>query len=183
MTCIAGIASAGVVYIGGDSLGSNGITKTDRIDDKVFRVAAGGEWAVIGCTTSYRMLQILRYRLTLPAIDTWDIQRWMSTEFIDSCRRDFKEAGWGLKDTDGEERGGTFLVGVRDQLFTIEGDFQIGVPRCGYSAVGSGAQVALGSLFTSTGEAQARITTALEAASTHACGVGGSFTIVNTKGV
>ena len=38
MTCIVGLVHEGVTYIGGDSLGSNGYSKTVRKDKKVFKL-------------------------------------------------------------------------------------------------------------------------------------------------
>jgi ATP-dependent protease HslVU (ClpYQ) peptidase subunit len=176
VTCIVGIADKGRVWIGGDSAGSNGWSTHIRSDTKVFR---NGPY-VLGFTTSFRMGQLLRYRLQAPEPDGWDIDRFMATTFVDAVRQCLKDGGWAKTDN-GQERGGTFLVGYRDRLYEIEDDFQIGYTACGYAAVGSGYLVALGSLYATTGsDAAERVSQALKAAEHFTGGVCGPFTVLAT---
>lgn len=182
MTCVVGVQRDGRVVIAGDSRGTAGLNVTDRADEKVFRVWAGSTPVIIGCTTSYRMIQVLRYRLQLPPIDTWDLRRWMSVQFVDAARKAFGEAGWLRKETDGAERGGSFLVGIRDQLFAVEGDHQVGVPRCGFDAVGCGFAYALGAMHATASTNPERIAlTGLEAAARFSAGVAPPFVLMNTE--
>lgn len=146
MTCIVGLVDNGIVYIGGDSCGSDGRTSTIRAEEKVFR---NGEF-LFGFTSSFRMGGILRYSFKPPECKTWDVWRYMNTTFIDAVREAFKSGGY-LQTESGRESGGDFLVGFRGQLFVIESDFQIGVPACSYEAVGCGRSHALGSLFSTVG--------------------------------
>jgi hypothetical protein len=60
VTCIVGFTDGNEVSIGGDSAGVGGWDLTVRADEKVFVL---GEF-VFGCTTSFRMGQLLRYKLT-----------------------------------------------------------------------------------------------------------------------
>ena len=114
MTCIVGIEHDGGVIIGGDSAGLSGWSKTIRADQKVFTV---GPYAM-GFTTSFRMGQLLRYSLDVPAPDTWDIDKFIATTFIDAVRATLKAGGWAK--TDGpQEQGGDFLVGVSGRLYAI----------------------------------------------------------------
>lgn len=160
MTCIVGVVEAGRVTIGGDSAGSNGWTVTGRADSKVFTVGP----YLLGFTSSFRMGQLLRYRLDVPAPDTWDVDRWMATTFVDAVRATLKAGGWSTEHS-GQEHGGSFLVGIGGRLYRIEGDYQAGVASRGYDAVGSGAEVALGALHATQGQpADRRVTTALAAA-------------------
>ena len=60
MTCIVGMVDGqGTVYIGADSLAAGGYQKTIRKDAKVFTNGI----AVMGYTSSFRMGQLLRYKL------------------------------------------------------------------------------------------------------------------------
>jgi hypothetical protein len=79
---------------------------------------------------------------------------------------------------DQEETMGTFLVGVRGQLFEVEDDFAV-LPCEKFCAVGCGVSVALGSLYSTEGQKpQKRIITALEAASTFTTGVRAPFHLI-----
>lgn len=134
MTCIVDMTHEGRVWIGGDSAGVDGwLGSVERSDRKVFR---NGE-VVMGFTTSFRMGDILRYRLVVPPINTWDVWRWASVDFVDAARQSMKDAGW-LKTREGREDGGTFLLGVRGHLIQVSDDWQAGVPASGYAAVGCG---------------------------------------------
>ncbi len=179
MTAIVGIAEAGTVYIGGDSGASDGWLESVRADAKVFR---NGLY-VMGFTTSFRMGQLLHWALE-PPTPTGELERFMSTTFIDAVRACLKAGGWATKENE-HERGGEFLVGVQGRLFIIEGDYQVGEPAAGWTAVGGGYLVALGHLDATakTGRApRSRIKGALEAAERHTAGVRGPFAIVTTGG-
>jgi ATP-dependent protease HslVU (ClpYQ) peptidase subunit len=176
MTCVVGLVSNGRIYMGADSAGVAGYSMIRRADEKVFAV---GEF-VIGFTSSFRMGQALRYSFNPPRIETWDIWRYMATSFVDSCREAMKTAGF-LETNSGQESGGTFLVGVRGQLFTVESDFQVGVSRHPYASVGCGDHIALGSLYTSTALApRTRVEMALAAAEEFSAGVRGPFVVIET---
>lgn len=58
LTCIVGMTHKGKVYIGADSLGSNGFTQSIRKESKVFK---NGEF-LIGCTSSFRMIDLLKWK-------------------------------------------------------------------------------------------------------------------------
>lgn len=173
MTAIVGLVHKGKVYIGGDSAGSTPYTVTDRLDEKVF---INGPF-VIGFTTSYRMGQLLRYSLSVtpPAGDPF---KYMVTTFVDAVRDCLKAGGYAKKESD-TETGGSFLVGHKGRLFYIDADYQVGEHRDGYCACGSGAEAALGSLYsTPTLKPVARLTRALEAAEHFYPGVRGPFLVV-----
>jgi ATP-dependent protease HslVU (ClpYQ) peptidase subunit len=173
MTCIVGVVEGGEVWIGGDSAGVSSWVSTIRADEKVFR---SGEF-LYGFTTSFRMGQLLRYKLEPPAIDTWDLRRYMATTFIDAVRSTLKDGGF-LKKSSEQEEGGTFLVGVRGQLFKVCGDFQVGVAAVGYDACGCGQELALGALYATAGRpAPDRIETALRAAAHFSNGVRAPFVV------
>jgi hypothetical protein len=179
MTCIAGLISDGKVWIAGDSAASNGQNVSIRSDTKIF---ANGPY-VMGFTSSFRMGQLLRYSLKLGVPDTWDVDRFMATTFMDAIRETLRTGGW-IKATESRESGGTFLVGIGDRLYTVQDDFQIGHTFNGYAAVGSGYLAALGSLHTSDGlidDPKARLTAALTAAADHVSGVAAPFTVLSTE--
>ena len=61
MTCIIGMEHDNKVYLCGDSAGSDGWSIKTVVEPKVFRV---GEF-IMGGTTSFRMLQLLQYHLSV----------------------------------------------------------------------------------------------------------------------
>lgn len=182
MTCIAGVVEKGKVWIGGDSAGVAGLHIVRRSDPKVF---VHGPF-IMGFTTSFRMGQILMFDSTfkLPKHPKkMDDYEFMVSRFTKAIRESFKEAGYLGKDKDdGSETGGTFLVGYKGTLYTIHGDFQVGISLHGYSACGCGQDIALGSLYTSNFptalKAKKRIQRALDAACEFSAGVSGPYVIL-----
>lgn len=171
MTCIVGLVDNGNVYIGGDSAGVAGLDITIRGDEKVFN---NGPF-IMGFTTSFRMGQLLRYKFTPPKQNTsQDDMTYMVTDFIDAAQKCFVENGFGSKSI-----GGTFLVGYNGKLYSIDSDFQVGIPTMGYDACGCGAPLALGSIYSTVGKSpEERIKLALEAAATFNAGVAAPFLLV-----
>lgn len=175
MTCVVGLIHDGQIWLGADSAGVAGLGLEIRADEKVFEHSG----FVFGFTTSFRMGQILRYAFSPPKCETWDVRRYMSTDFIRACRKAFDDEGFGGKRTNGEAQGGTFIVGHAGQLFVIHGDYQVAVPSAPFAAVGCGEDLALGSLFSTQGEApEDRIRCALGAAERYSAGVRAPFHIV-----
>ena len=171
MTCIVGLVDKGSVYIGGDSAGIAGLSITIRKDPKVFQ---NGPF-IFGFTTSFRMGNILRYKLDPPqqTVSQNDMQ-YMVVSFIDDIRKCFADNGFS--------DGGNFLVGYKGALYNIESDFQVGVPAEPFDAVGCGSDLALGAMYASKGKKPIeRITLALEAAATFNAGVSAPFLILEQQ--
>ena len=145
MTCIVGMIDrkSNKVIIGGDSLSSTNIFISSRKDAKVFKKGS----FVIGCTSSFRMIQLLRFSLVLPEINGKDIYEYMCTDFIDAVRECFSKGGFLQKEQTGEEIGGQFLVGYEDRLFIIDNDFQVGETYDEFNSVGCGSDFALGCIY------------------------------------
>lgn len=166
MTCIAAVADGRRVWIGGDSAGVAGWSLNLRADEKVF---TNGPF-IMGFTDSFRMGQLLRYALKAPDLpNSEQTDRYMVTSFVDAVRDCLKAGGVARKNTEAEECG-TFIVGVRGQIYTVQSDYQVAKPLDDYAAVGRGADIALGSLYSARAlSPEQRIRTALEAAEAH-CG-------------
>ncbi|CAM3463178.1 hypothetical protein G4177_06195 [Corallococcus sp. ZKHCc1 1396] len=176
MTCIAAVAHRGRVVIGGDSAGVGGYELSVRRDPKVFR---NGPF-VIGFTTSFRMGQLLEHAFTPPPVPTrrGALERYLVVDFVDALRGVLTERGWARKQN-GQEEGGTFLVGVSGRLFRIDSDYQVGEARDGFDAVGCGSEAARGALFASSGlKPDARVRLALRAAERCNAGVRGPFLVI-----
>lgn len=184
MTCIVGLVEDGVVYIGGDSLGSNGYSKTARKDKKVFKLKDTDK-AVLGYTSSFRMGQLLMYATGLidkrdePNID----HEYLVTKFIPNVVNLFENGGFG-KNNSGEKTSGTFLLGYKDKLYKVESDYQVGESFSNYEACGCGEDYALGSLYSTKDKDMSpedRIHLALQSATEFSVGVGAPYYVVNSR--
>lgn len=140
MTCIVGIVDRDKVYIGADSLGSNGFTKEVRTEPKVFE---NGEY-LIGGTTSFRMLNLLQWKFNPPTFKEGDnLHRFMCVEFVDAVRGLFEDNGYCVTTEDWQS--GEFLVGINGRLFKIHSDYQVSEHE--YTSCGSGEYHALGCIY------------------------------------
>ncbi len=141
MTCIIGFVKNKKVYIGGDSAGVGGLDVTIRKDSKVFKV---GKF-IIGYTSSFRMGQLLRFKLKVPEQKCKNDYEYMCTTFIDTVRKCLKDGGYTTIE-DKKEEIGTFLVGYKNKLYQIEDDLQVAESYENYESIGRGRYYAKGAL-------------------------------------
>lgn len=174
MTCIAAFVEGDVVWMGADSAGVGGYSLTVRADRKMFKNGP----MLFGCTSSFRMIQLLRWAMHVPDHDPrHDVEKYMATTFMDAARDCFKKNGFG-RTKEGEEAGGTFLVAYKGRLFCVYDDYQVQIPLDNFDAVGCGHDIAKGALY-ATGHLKGRdrMMVALEAAERYSAGVRGPFHI------
>lgn len=172
--------------MGADSAGVSDYSITYRQDPKIYKV----DNMLIGFTSSFRMGQLLGYKLILPKYieeEYTSVNEYMCTSFIDTVRNCLKDGGYSSKLND-TESGGTFIVALMNKIFTVYSDYQVAEDIDKYSAVGCGADLALGSLYTTenifnddslypSDISFKRIELALEAASRFSTGVSKPFNI------
>lgn len=181
MTCIIGLKRNGEVYIGGDALGSDLKFNCDtRQDPKVFR---NGNF-IMGYTSSFRMGQILEHDFSAPQHpENMHVMKYMVSLFIPAVIHCFDNLGYGQKDTSGQKSGGVFLVGYRNELFEIEGDYQVSRSIADIHACGCGqayAKGALNGILESSKKYNPieAIEDALEITSRYSAGVRAPFTVL-----
>lgn len=142
MTCIVSYKTKNKVYMGADSIGSNGHQKGERKDSKLFKK---GEM-LIGYTSSFRMGQLLKWKLKLPEHPKkMSIEEYMNTLFIDEVINCFTVNGF-TQIKENTKSGGTFLVAYKGRVFCIHDDFQVGEDSSCISACGSGEDTAKGAM-------------------------------------
>lgn len=143
MTCIVAIKNKNEIFIGGDSCGSNGHNFACYPRKKIFTKKE----FIYGCTTSYRMIDLLEYSFTPPARKVgYKPSAYMREDFIPALRTCFKENGFS-EINNSVETGGVFLVGFDGFLFVIQADYSVlEVPEYG-AAIGSGGEAAAAVLF------------------------------------
>jgi ATP-dependent protease HslVU (ClpYQ) peptidase subunit len=151
MTCIVGLKDKdGNIYIGGDSCASDPVGMQTRSDVKVFKIEGYGQVAIIGFCSSFRMGQVLRYKLKLPKRKkNENIYEWMCTKFIEAVKKVLNHEGLLTVDDEGVDSfAGPFLVAYEERLFKIDTDFQVAEHRRPYDAAGVGESYAYASLYT-----------------------------------
>ena len=122
------------------------------------------------------MIQLLKFSFILPKVKIKDIEKYLCTEFALEIKRLVRD---GMSENEGAKFG-SFLIGYHNRLFEFDDDLQLGENLNGIEAIGSGSDIALGSMFTSKGEPQTRIIKALEAATFYSAAVARPFTVLST---
>jgi len=175
MTCIVAIKKDNKVYMGGDSalVDNNAGIKVKIATPKVFDCFS----YIIGYAGSARMGQLLfnYFQPSDPPRNPYELEMHMVTTFVDELRALAEEKGLRL-DTGSEEMNdfASILVGINGRIFVIEPDWQASEWLCDYAAIGSGMELAIGSLYTTNKlkvKPEERIKLALETASEHSTSV------------
>lgn len=180
--------------MGGDAAAVNEHHAVDIYSkSKVFaRLSDNGKikW-LFGFTGSFRVGQIIKYKLQLPSLLKYpkkDIEEILVCSFVDTIRLCLKKAG-ALKESDGVSSmasDASILIAVNGQLVILDQEFQVISLAKPYAAIGIGGDYAMGSLC-SIGEHDAktdpvqRITLALNASHVHNAGIQKPFTIITTE--
>jgi ATP-dependent protease HslVU (ClpYQ) peptidase subunit len=190
MTCVIGLRENGKVYIGADSAASRNWEIYDASTKKVFCRQSGADSKdgiyLFGCAGSYRMVQLLRYKLEIPICNFRNdryIMQYMANDFIEAVRSCLKEGGLSQVDNNVESFF-EFLVGFRERLFVVRSDFAVLEHYTPYIAIGSGHRYAMGAmaaLKNSIVDPVERITRALEISGEHCNGVRAPFVVVGEK--
>jgi ATP-dependent protease HslVU (ClpYQ) peptidase subunit len=161
MTCIVAVATGRAVWMGGDS--------AYTVSDDVIRlgppkVTRRGP-LVVGAAGSLRCANILHYDFTAPKRRRANPLRYVACEVAAEFRRRLG-ASEGKDQLDGHsEWDGRALVGYVGRLFLLDSCFGVTELVDGYGAIGSGGEVALGSLYETRGQpAKERLRRALLAA-------------------
>lgn len=180
MTCIVAIRDAGKIYMGADSLGSNGYSKVIRQDKKVFIKNN----MIFGFTSSFRMGQILEYSFNIPEQNKKQKDfNYLVDTFIPALIETYSSKLY-LKKSSEQASGGVFLLGFNKKLYKIESDFQVGMSVDAYDSCGCGEYYAIGSLHTTKNfnlTPKERIKLAINAASAYSTGVGGPTNILTLE--
>lgn len=177
MTIIIGLEHRGTVWIGGDSAGTNQLmNQTIRADKKVF-IRDG---LIFGFCGSFRAGQLLQHTLVIPphAKGVSD-EAYLVNDFISAVKSCLLEGQEGTA----KEFEGAFLLGYRGKLYDIESDFQVGQPKTGWHAVGSGSDIGKGAMAASGGirNPKKRLELALQAACDGNAACRPPFTIMALK--
>lgn len=183
MTCVVGLEHAGSVYLGGDSALTDSDTGSLSVlrDPKVF-VRSG---CLVGTASSMRILQLVGHVFVPPpqAPELDDVQH-MVVGFVGELKAFLEKNGCLKRDGDCDSHDAQHLVGYRGSLYGIDSDFQAHRVACGWAAIGSGADIALGSMHTTSKlrmSPKDRVMAALRAAEAHNAHVRRPFHVIRLE--
>jgi ATP-dependent protease HslVU (ClpYQ) peptidase subunit len=178
MTCIAAVVERGRVYMAADSAGTDQWTQNIRSDGKMFLLS---DDMLVGVCGSFRVRDLIRYKfpaLRYDAKQCPEIAQFIVTDFVEALRQTLKEGGSCLTNDGAESFDATVLVAYKGRLFEVSGDFQVGEQTVPYHAIGSGSDIAQGSLYSTCGlkmSARKRLEKAMEASERYNAGVRAPF--------
>ena len=174
MTCVVAISQGGKVYMGGDSaVVEEGGSISTRKEPKVF---IKNEY-IIGYAGSFRFGKFMEHTFVPPKPNLENLDKFFNTIFIDSLR-EYCEVS--KIDPSSEDNPSELLIGTGGRVFEFCNDWHIGEAGNGYNAIGSGAYLALGSLYSTRRikSPYSRIELSLEAAETFSQSVQRPFTLL-----
>lgn len=145
MTCVVAyrMKGKGVIMVGDSQATDESLHYEVRKDPKVFKL----DNIVFGISGSYRLRDLLMYELKLPKkLNNESVDRYMRVKLVEEIRKLFIDRGC-IRIKDGEQESmGNILIGIKDRLFRIDGDFQVAEVVSDYDAIGCGDKVAYGAL-------------------------------------
>lgn len=181
MTCIVGIQKGNKVWLGGDSAATSGDLGQLLIADK--KVFVNDELGVaFGICGSPKIIDPLRFTKFTKQARHENDREYVSTVLVPEIKEAFKKSGCVIDNPNhGELFEGTILIGAKGKLYRMECNFQLITNAYGFDAIGSGADIAIGSLHATkaANNPKQRILMALEASAIGNAGVRPPFTIVS----
>lgn len=157
-TCIVGVVHGASVWVGCDSMASDGSSKHALAVPKVFRVGD----MLLGVCGGIRLRDVIEFVVPPERAEGVTDREYLIRSYVPQLRATFKESGVLLTEDGLDEFGGAVLIAYRGKLYELDCDFAVMEHECW--ATGSGSEYALGAMFATTGDPKKRITTALEAA-------------------
>lgn len=195
MTCIVAVRSEKGVWLGADSAASNGWTiSTPDSGHKLFRAhwyGAEGKKHVylVGGTQTFRSIDLLHYgvpeklRGSDPPKDG-DLRGWLVETFVERLRALYKERDFLKKESEQAAPEVFCILALQGRIFRIQTDLSV-LEHESFAAVGSGSNVAYGSLITTRqilqGKPRRRVILALEAAAERVVTVAPPFRVLRMK--
>lgn len=186
MTCIVGFLEQETVWIGGDSLVSDGWIEWEqsKSESKVFK----RDDVLFGVSGGCRQSQLLKFTLEIPARkENQDDNDYLYNYLCPSIIKCLKDNNaLKIKDSEAEAKIG-ILIGYKGQLYSMCAAFSLVKPENNYAAEGSGYLLALGTMHTIEElklkmHPEEKINIALNAASKFCPGVGGHFDLLKLEG-
>lgn len=191
MTCIVGLVESGVIWLGSDSAGSGEHDEQEILKNpKVFakRGPKGNLW-LFGFAGRYRLGQLVEHSLVLPNVSSElkgnFLVGFLVNEFVKDLRRCLRENGAMIESQKNrtENCPGDLIIGVNEEIFTVDEYFQVLIPSNPFTSIGNGSAAAFGALGATKNllGPEERILTSLEQAQEYIANVSDPFLIINSK--
>ncbi len=178
MTCIVGVAKEGTVWLGGDRAAVDGsLSRTIIGDPKVFLLGDLG----VGVCGFPKVMDAVAHAIRLPKQRFGTPRAFLVSELVPALREGLKRLDCTVEDKEhGTCFNGAMLLAYRGEVYTLETNFQLIKGSHGYASVGSGADLARGSLAETwrLGSSRKRVIAALKAAADGNAGVSPPFDVV-----
>src|SRR6056297_1078296 len=145
MTIIVAAKDDNGIIMGADRQLTSGGLETNTKDSKIFTK----DDFIIGVTGSPRCKQLLEYSWVIPPYNSTleDENTYLHRTVINSIRNLFKDSGYAEINNNNEEFFDTIIMGYNKRIFTIEYNYQLREIDEPYICVGSGQEVAYGSIY------------------------------------
>ncbi|GGL15775.1 hypothetical protein [Deinococcus radiotolerans] len=176
MTLIAAVIEDGKVHMLGDTFTGFNHVKGRDTREKVWQ--AGDK--VLGGAGNVRSILAFRYGFEFPLVpEGQSDDAYMRFTFPAALREFLKEHVHVAITNDSEDGNLALLIGWRGRIWCMADDFSITEEVCGWNAIGSGCEVALGALWVTRDlPAGRRLQAAGFAAEEYVSSVRGPFTVV-----
>lgn len=179
MTCIVGIGQNGVSWLGGDSAATAGdLSKRIIGESKVF-VKKNVAFGIAGSPKIHNALMHTSNFEMLSLKGTHD--EVVHNRLIPVIKKTLDEFDCLVGDNRGNFEG-SIIIGLKGKIYRVEANFQVFICKENFDSIGSGSDIAMGSLYaTRKLHPKKRILSALEASADNNAGVCAPFSIVCTK--
>ena len=176
MSCVIGLVTDEGILFASDTAASDGNIIIPKQDDKLIKRFTDVEGPTgvridigFGVVGSMKMNTALQYHLAIPPISEDEpVNKYVHTKLVPAMGVAFECARLTVNGCTSDSSNNLALLGIGGKLYMIGDDLDIVSCGLGYDAIGSGREIALGSLFTSkhleTGNSLYRARTAVEAA-------------------
>lgn len=162
MTIVAAVEKNSKVYFGCDSIFGTDDLKDKFADSKFVKFPD----LIIGFSGYLRAFQVVKRQLKIRK-DIKKTDDWFHINFISSMKDVLRKNGVLVVENEQEKLPSNcnFLIGFKGKIYEMDDDFSMFRSARGFACIGSGSNVALGSLWTTRDLAspQARLRLALEA--------------------
>jgi len=172
-----------IQYMGADTMLS---ACSDAVNSRHEKIFNSGSY-LVGHTGSPRANQIIRYVHKFPRYTKrWsdDTTGFMCSKVVPGLMAALIEHGYAKNDCGHFEMEDIFMMMFAGKIYSIWADFQVFEPTTNFFAVGSGAQIALGSMMASADmglDAEERILLAVESSIEYSTNVGGECMLLSRK--
>jgi ATP-dependent protease HslVU (ClpYQ) peptidase subunit len=179
MTTIIGIQGDGFCIAAADSRisdvepDSGLITQIVSLKESNSKLGTNGRY-ILGAAGDLRAINILQHAFSppnpAPTLKGKKLDQFITAKFIPSLRECFETHGYARPDNEDKshmaEHSSTILAAVNGSLYVIDGDYSWISDSTALFAIGTGAQYALGAMFTQYPKGKMALATAKRIAAT-----------------